>query len=343
VLDPVGVRESASEWRLDPDAVDHDLAPGTYELSLVTADGMIFPKARWIVVGRSLAERRAAHESILDEAAPPSNVAISIFRSRNALLRDQPPGLNLAWWLLDPATIAHEVEAEAHALRDGRHPYRNRVGSWWAELPVRGDTLPCRIHAPDAVGTGESLPLVIALHGAGGNEHMFHEAYGDGRLVQLADEHGFILVAPLTYVLASDPDVFVALLEILSSLYEIDETRIYVLGHSLGAMTATMLADHHPDRVAAICGIAGSGSLPSTPDHPPVLVCGAELDAILPPETSLRNARAAQKLGRPIAFRVADGCGHVLVVNEVLDDCIAWLLEHALDRPPWNNERPHPD
>src|SRR5690606_39354128 len=56
-------------------------------------------------------------------------------------------------------------------------------------------------------------PLVIAFHGAGGEESQWLEAYGSGALAKLARERGFLLVAPRTYPLVGKPERMVALLE----------------------------------------------------------------------------------------------------------------------------------
>ena len=51
-------------------------------------------------------------------------------------------------------------------------------------------------YGPRGAAKGKPLPLVIALHGAGGSENMFFDAYGNGKIVDLCRKRGWLLVAP---------------------------------------------------------------------------------------------------------------------------------------------------
>jgi hypothetical protein len=75
------------------------------------------------------------------------------------------------------------------------------------------------------------IPLVVALHGAGGNEHLFFEGYGLGIVLKEAAKRGWAVIAPraeagLTHVGGA--------LEAAQQLLPIDPTRIYLMGHSMG-------------------------------------------------------------------------------------------------------------
>ena len=126
-----------------------------------------------------------------------------------------------------------------------------------------GSVLPYRLTIPGldpkSRGIGDpSWPIVVALHGAGGDENMFHWGYGAGLLERLAEEKEFILVSPLTTRFSTRPEVFDALLDAVASMTPFaDRGRVCLLGHSLGAMAAGIAGRARKDKVAGVCLIAG--------------------------------------------------------------------------------------
>ena len=177
---------------------------------------------------------------------------------------------------------------------------------------------------------GAAPPLVIALHGAGGNEHLFVEGYGAGAIADLARERGFVLFSARTYAMMGSATVLPALLDALESVCAFDRTRVVIIGHSLGAITAQALGAMNHDDLAAVAAIAG-GPLPAG-TLPPTLVWVADRDRIVPPYPTLESARQRAARGAPIDVRVAADHGHALVMAVVLDDAITWLLDRAAER-----------
>lgn len=222
----------------------------------------------------------------------------------------------------DSALVAaHHAEAERAlaAMPAAREVFRG----------ADGDSLPYRLHVPTATAP---IPLVVALHGAGGNEHMFLEGYGAGLLRRLADQRGFALLSPFTNTVMRAPALLDRLLDSLIATHRLDPGRVYLLGHSLGAITAWRLATSRADRVAAVVCIAGpcGGAPPDTTARwrtvPPALVLAGSLDPIAAPARLEQAALAAQNAGVPVEMRVIPDVGHTLIVGEVLPDAIDWLL-----------------
>ena len=132
------------------------------------------------------------------------------------------------------------------------------------------------IHIPPSY-TGETpTPLVIALHGGGGNaQHMEEKTSFSLK----ADEKGFIVVYPdgtgklrnrfLTWNAGyccgyayenniDDVGFIKTLIKKLQNTYNINSSRIYVAGHSNGAMLAYLVAAELSSIIAAIAPVAGS-------------------------------------------------------------------------------------
>ncbi len=138
-----------------------------------------------------------------------------------------------------------------------------------------------RIHVPRPLPV--AAPLVIQLHGGGGNGR------GLDRVTHFharADQERFVVVSPDGFDhywndgrVASDIDdagFMAALIDCVAAWLPIDRQRVYVAGISNGAMMAARLVNQIPDRIAAFAQVAGTAAENAlhwwNPDRPvPVL------------------------------------------------------------------------
>jgi len=132
------------------------------------------------------------------------------------------------------------------------------------------------LHLPPSYTGENEMPLVVVLHGGGGNADNIEETTGFSKK---ADAEGFIVVYPdgsgrfdrylLTwnggfccgYALENDIDdvgFIRALIEYLQETYAINRNMIYVTGISNGGMMSYRLGAELSDIVAAIAPVAGS-------------------------------------------------------------------------------------
>ncbi|MBL9123829.1 MAG: hypothetical protein JNG90_09370 [Planctomycetaceae bacterium] len=310
------------------------LVAGLYRAELQTDSGPALAVAQVsAVAGGSLAELREAHERRLAAVMPKTPAlaaALTSCRARNALLTDQLSHSNSAQFLADLHGLARDVEAEVKLLEQGLDPYSRRAGDYWRVLGEGKGQIPLRVYAPAAVTSETPAPLLIVLHGAGGDENMFLEGYGVGLIKRLADQHGVLIASPTTNKFGGNPENFTRLVAELGANYQIDPARIYVLGHSMGAGATASLARAMPDKIAAACCLAGGGGYQGKNGIPPVLAVVAELDAVIPPAGLISAAEKAQHAGLPVELRRMPGFGHTLVVGSTLPEAVAWLLEHRL-------------
>src|SRR5690606_24206002 len=117
-------------------------------------------------------------------------------------------------------------------------------------------------------------PLIVALHGYGGDSNFIVR----GRLVDLAEEGGYIVVGPMGYnetgwygspviVIGGGPvdppnlaersekDVM-NVLAIARSEFNVDPERTYLMGHSMGGAGTLFLGQKYADQWAAVAAIA---------------------------------------------------------------------------------------
>ena len=94
--------------------------------------------------------------------------------------------------------------------------------------------LPLRVHRPAGLPADARPPLLVAFHGAGGDENFLFELAGDGHLKTLADRHGFVVACPSTMDFMGDAAAFDALVADLSRDHAVDPERVFLFGHSMG-------------------------------------------------------------------------------------------------------------
>lgn len=125
------------------------------------------------------------------------------------------------------------------------------------------------VRVPRGATEGRRLPLVLLLHGFTGTGTLVE---GYTRFGALADRENFFLVTPeglgrptgwnagfinLGRAGVDDLKFLGQLLDDVVEEYPVDRNRVFVAGHSNGAMMANRLAAARPDRIAAISAVAG--------------------------------------------------------------------------------------
>jgi predicted esterase len=217
----------------------------------------------------------------------------------------------------------HEQFAAANALLDaldaGRDPFAGTRGDFRRAYrsPVDGTLQPYRIFIPDGYDGTRPVPLLIALHGAGGDENDFFEDFPQAPLQPEVQRHGFILVCPKGrdphsgYRGPAGQDVFDVLAEVRRE-YRIDDRRIYLMGHSMGAYATWRLAVEHPDLFAALGPIAGGGDPKDMVKirHIPQYVVHGASDQTVPVAQSRAMVAAARQAGAEVVYVEAPGAGH---------------------------------
>ena len=177
-----------------------------------------------------------------------------------------------------PADVAYifrvlaEAEGWIDALSGGRDPFRDRKGLFQKALYSRvdGSKQPYTIFVPANYDGRQAKPLLILLHGSGGDQWEIPQAAAnlDGRSVfagaleEKPLQPNWLLCAPLArgpsaYLHVAEVDTLQMLDEIERD-YRVDASRIYATGWSMGGEGAFLLASRFPERLAAIMPIAGS-------------------------------------------------------------------------------------
>ncbi|MDX2183219.1 MAG: alpha/beta fold hydrolase [Gemmatimonadaceae bacterium] len=192
-----------------------------------------------------------------------------------------------------------------------------------------GAEIPYRVRVPS--GRAHPRALLVALHGAGGDERMWFESYGAGALVPLADARDLVVVTPLTTAMR-DHATLDAIVEAVAAETPIDRRRVLLLGHSLGAGTAWRLTGQRGAMLAGVACLAGPCGVVAAGDsavRPPLFAAAGALDPLAAPARVEAAARAASVAGRIVEYRLVPDQGHTLMVPAILPAALDWLVARA--------------
>jgi predicted esterase len=185
---------------------------------------------------------------------------------------------------------------------------------------VRKNTTVTRVDIPPAMSLKTPVPVVVALHGAGGSENLFVEGYGNGRVVEECRSRGWILVAPRAPGLAAIAPV-TQLVEQLAARFPVDKSKVFLVGHSMGAAQVVELCQRHPSVFAGAAALGGGGRVRDAKPFAnlPFYIGVGDKDFALPGAKGLRKALTdggATKL----AYKEYPDLEHMVIVREALPD-----------------------
>ena len=235
------------------------------------------------------------------------------------------------------ATEVTKAEAILAASKGGKDPFKGKTGDFERHYLLQGanEIMPYRVYVPKGYAAAKATPLVIALHGLGGNEDGFFDNYSQ-LPPQLAEQHGFLMAAPLgfrrdgfygsTMMSAGDAaarkrseysekDVL-EVLRLMKAAYNVDESRIYLMGHSMGAIGTWALGSKYSQTWAALVSFSGVGaaSLADNMKGLPHFVVHGDDDNTVNVSGSRNMVAELKKLGANVTYIEVPGGSHTDVV-----------------------------
>lgn len=246
------------------------------------------------------------------------------------------------------AIVAEAKSGPQKAQKAQRDPFMGRTGDFERHYLLQGanEIMPYRVYVPKSYVATKAMPLVIALHGLGGNEDGFFDNY-DKLPPQLSERHGFLLASPLGFrrdgfygsaIMGnadaaarrrgeySEKDVL-EVLRLMKAAYNVDDSRIYLIGHSMGAIGTWSLASKYPQTWAALVAFAGTGA-PALADNMkaiPQFVVHGDADNTVSVSGSRNMVAALKKLNADVTYVEVAGGSHTDVVVPNLPKAFEFL------------------
>jgi predicted esterase len=229
---------------------------------------------------------------------------------------------------LPAARFVAESESLVRAIKDDKPFYGpEKSGQFWLTLKTKDASDIVRVQIPPEAKKGKPLPLVVAMHGAGGSENMFFDGYGDGIVAKLCAKRGWILVttrSPL-FAFGGGPEV-VRVVDALSKIYPVDAKRVYLVGHSMGAAQAVATAGRHPERFAAVAALGGGGAVRASEKLKDVrfFVGVGDKDFALNGARTLHKSLTKNEV-KVAKFKLYEDVEHLVIVQLALPEVFEWF------------------
>jgi len=203
-------------------------------------------------------------------------------------------------------------------------------------------------------------PLIVALHGFGGDSNFIVR----GRLIDLAEEGGYVVVGPMGYNVQgwygspvivigggpveppnlpelSEKDVF-NVLAMARKEFKVDSDRTYLMGHSMGGAGALFLGQKHASEWAAVAAIAPAAFLMQPREkeilagmqqaHVPVMITQGDQDTVVPPDNTRTWAAAMNDLKMPHEYIEMAGRDHGSIIGDSMPDIFRFFAAHPKGR-----------
>lgn len=279
---------------------------------------------------------------------------------------------------------ASPAVATPQAGRGGRGAVDSRVQQRTYVFAETNEQMPYALFVSSKVTKDKKNPLIVSLHGLGGDQNtMVRESL---RSVELAEQGGYILLAPMGYNSggwygippgpprggganaagrgrgaggrgataggtaitdaakvreASEKDVM-TVLDMVRKEFNVDERRIYLMGHSMGGAGTYYLGSKHGNVWAALAPIAPA-AMGMTNDRAkvlqaikdagiPMLVSMGDADEAVPVANVRTWVETMKELQMNYEYKEHPGVTHGPIMAASMDDIYAFFAKHS--KPP---------
>lgn len=188
-------------------------------------------------------------------------------------------------------------------------------------------------YKPD--GVKGKLPLIIQLHGAGER--------GNGEDLSLMDEHGFSEMLKngeyeCLFIMPQCPqdsfwvarvESIIKFIDEIKSNYNIDESRVYLTGLSMGGYGTWYTSMARPDLFSAIAPVCGGGMAWNVETLTmPIWVFHGEKDDVVSPFQSDEMVNALKEKGMNVRYTKVKDVGHNVWDYAYNKELYEWLLSN---------------
>lgn len=212
----------------------------------------------------------------------------------------------------------------------------DEIAKYRDSMATKPQPLPC----PTVEHRG--LPIVVFLHGRSlcGTDLYRVRRYGTLDALTMGCKVDAVVIAPQN---RGDswwkPERVMRIVDWVAERHDVDTTRLYVLGMSLGGYGAIDFAAAYPDRTAAaigLCGGASGNDLDGLTELPLWIMHGtADRDVPVSASRRVRDAVVKADTTNLMRYEELQGVGHSLLARVFyLHETYDWLFKHSTTDSP---------
>lgn len=276
-------------------------------------------------------------------------------------------------FLFIAAVPALAQQADARGRGDGRGPGRGlggfvqsndpRVQNRTYHFTDTNENLPYCVFVSSKVSKDKKAPLIVSLHGLGVGPGIMCR----GKAIDLAEEGGYIFVAPMGYSVGgwygspvitfdgrrgggppappppdnlpelSEKDVL-NVLAMIRKEFKVDEKRTYLMGHSMGGAGTYFLGSKHAKEWAALAPMAPASFrmnetraeiLKRVKDSGvPMFVTTGDADELVPVTNTRMWVDTMKELKMKYEYKEYPGVTHGPIIEAAMPDIFAFFKAH---------------
>lgn len=290
-----------------------------------------------------------------------------IVRPKIASLGSTGLALCLAFGFVKMSSVLAQAPPPAakQAPKGINRPPDPRVRQRKYHFAETNEDLPYAVYVSSKVSSDKKNPLIIALHGLGGDQNSLMR----GNALDLAEEGGYILVGPIGYnprgwygtpvgapragagkarantATNNDPpnlrelsekDVM-NVLELVRKEFNVDDKRTYLMGHSMGGAGALYLGTKFASNWAAIAAIAPAAfamqanaatMLAPVKETMPIIVTQGDADTAVPVANTRAWIEVMKGLKMNYKYVEMPGEDHGTIISKGMPEIFKFFSEH---------------
>jgi len=203
---------------------------------------------------------------------------------------------------------------------------------------VEGAERTYMVYVPPSYDPAEQWPVVMFLHGAGerGDDGVDQSTVGIGPAIEANPERFPCIVimpqCPKNIMWTDRYDEINGALDATLAEYNIDRSRMYLTGLSMGGYGTFMYGADHVDRFAAMAPVCGGGRITDAAKLAavPMWVFHGGADPVVTPDKSRTMVEAIKAAGGDIQYTEYEGVGHNSWDNAYGDpELMSWMLSQT--------------
>ncbi|MDD4426578.1 MAG: prolyl oligopeptidase family serine peptidase [Mariniphaga sp.] len=226
----------------------------------------------------------------------------------------------------DLISIMNQTNETIKRMKNKMHPYTGRPGDIRRAFvsAATGKLEPYRIYIPTSYDQKEKIPVMLVLHGGGGDENYYPDMDG-GKIREIMEKEGIIMVSPraTSWYTGDGAKDMVQLMDLVLQEYpKADKSQLYSTGVSAGGFGTYNLAIEYPGLFSAVACVSGSSrnlnkieNLKNTP----ILIIHGGSDPVVSIENALTTSAKLKELGYPHELKVYPIYGHDYHAEEYMN------------------------